>query len=292
MNEIRLSYLITTKNKLPYLKQSIQKLIEYKKNDEEILVADGASTDGTGEFLQSLKDKGFITYFISEQDYGEAHGLNKLFLQAKGTLITIVTDDDVFHYETISCIKDFMLAHLEIDMTGTEGGFKDQNSLKSVRAMCYEQNYKKWQINHTPFACCCLGIIFRRSSLPLLGLWNTSYKKLDAEFSLRNTAGKANIAWYTGHAYVNISNPQSTSIVYMKRIKSETDCLNKLYFGKNENSFLVEKFKIFKTKLRNMFFNYSDSDNSKMDWSELVKIAEDWLEKTNKEKRTEFLWNK
>lgn len=293
MNEIRLSYLITTKNKLPYLKQAIRKLIEQKKDGEEIIVADGGSTDGTKEFLKSLKESGEIDNYISEQDYSEAHGLNKLFLMAKGTLMTIITDDDVFHYKTILFIKDFMLSHPEIDMTGANGGFKGQDTTKGVRPFYYDQNYREWQKNRTPFSSCGLGIVFRRSSLPLLGLWNPAFKRSDAEFMLRNTSGKANIAWYTGHAYVNVSNSQSTSLVYMKKIKDETDRLNKFYLNKNPDSFIVEKIKILRNKIRSGSFGKKPSEDAfQAQWPKLSNDALKWLEEMNATGNPEFLWNK
>ncbi|MDP2705019.1 MAG: glycosyltransferase [Patescibacteria group bacterium] len=293
MKEISLSYLMVTKNKLPYFKESIQKLIKEKKEDEEILVADGGSSDGTGKFLFDLKERGMIDYCVSEPDFGEAHALNKLSFAAKGKLITIVTDDDVFHYPTIRAMKEFMRKHPEIDMVGPNGGFKNSDTTKSVRPFYYEDNYREWQKNHTPFAFCCLALVYRRSSLSLLGLWNPAFKKLDAEFSLRNTSGKANVAWYTGHAYVNISTPQSTSLVYMKRIKDETDFLDKFYLGKNPDPFVIEKFKVLRNKLRSgSFFKQKQSPIAMEEKRpKLVTIAEEWLEKINKEKKLEFIQN-
>lgn len=293
MKEISLSYLIVTKNKLPYLRESIQKLIHEKKDDEEILVADGASSDGTKEFLFSLKEQGKIDYCVSEPDFGEAHALNKLSFAAKGEFITIVTDDDVFHYPTLHAMKKFMREHPEIDMLGADGGFKDGDLEKSVRPFYYEHNYREWQKSHTPFAFCCLALMYRRSSLPLLGLWNPAFKKLDAEFSLRNTSGKANVAWYTGHAYVNISTPQSTSLVHMKRIKNETDFLDRFYLGKNPDLFVIEKFKVLRNKLRSgsLFKKKTPSLPIEEKRPILVKIAEEWLQKINKEKKLEFIRN-
>ena len=42
MSEIKLSYVITTRNKLPYLKELMKWLLENVQADEEIVVADGA----------------------------------------------------------------------------------------------------------------------------------------------------------------------------------------------------------------------------------------------------------
>ena len=109
-----LSYIIATKNKLPYLKVGLEKLIANKKQDEEILVADGASTDGTKEYLAELKNLGKIDFFISEPDYGLAHALNKLVLQSRGELVKYVSDDDTFNYKVMQECKKFMIEHPEM----------------------------------------------------------------------------------------------------------------------------------------------------------------------------------
>jgi hypothetical protein len=219
--------------------------------------------------------------------------MNKLFLIAKGTLLTVITDDDIFHFKTLTVIKNFMLQHPEIDLTGSEGGFKDQNLAKEVRPLHYEQNYRKWQNKHTPFSSCGLGLVYRRSSLPLLGLWNPSFKQLDAEFTLRNTAGKANIAWCTGHTYVNVSGPQSTSILHMKKIKKEGEILKKLYLGKNPDNFIIQKLKIILNKIKNgnLLINKQLYKKEPIKWEDLAGIAGVWLEQINHEKKLKFLWN-
>ncbi|MBU4223854.1 hypothetical protein KJ934_01345, partial [Patescibacteria group bacterium] len=176
-----------------------------------------------------------------------------------------------------------------------EGGFKNQNPATGVRPLVYERGYHQWQKNHTPFSFCGLGAMIRKSSLPIIGLWNPSFRRADAEFSLRVTAGKANIAWYTGYSFVNISNPQSTSLVYMKKIKDETDRLNKFYLNKNPDLFIVEKIKVLRNKLRNWFLfgnkNKLPPAEFQAQWPDLAAVAEKWLEIKNKERKPEFLWN-
>src|ERR1035437_2908501 len=108
MDKITLSYVLTTFNKITYIKVVLPELIRDKKNDEEIIVIDGGSTDGTSEFLRELKGTNKIDYFTSEKDNGEAHGFNKGLLLAKGDLIKIFTDDDALYYPVIQECKDFM----------------------------------------------------------------------------------------------------------------------------------------------------------------------------------------
>ncbi len=297
---ITLSYIIATKNKLPYLKAGLEKLIAQKKPDEEILVADGASTDGTAEYLAELKAAGKIEYFVSEKDFGLAHALNKLVLASNATLLKYLTDDDAFDYATIRKCREFMLAHLEIDLVNTEGGSLNDPSrtiaqddpLQIVRALTYKQPYRKWQEDHTPFYFCDLGIMFRRSSLPVIGFWNVLFPGPDIEFSLRTSKGRVNIAWYTGYSYVNISNPQSVSMVFMRKTKKLRERLTKFYFDRNPDSFMIERLKALRNKLRRGLKRADAAMPFQEQWPQLVRIAEQWLELKNKQGRPEFLWKR
>ena len=54
--EYTLTYIVATKNKYKYLIITLPKLINTRMENEEILVIDGGSTDGTIEYLKKLKE--------------------------------------------------------------------------------------------------------------------------------------------------------------------------------------------------------------------------------------------
>lgn len=302
MPDVKLSYITSTKNKLPYLKAGLEKLIAHKKSDEEILIADGGSTDGTKDYLAELKKEGKIDYFVSEPDFGESHALNKLFLKARGELVSIITDDDVYYYPTVEENRKFMLSNPEIDVLGTEGGSfnktfspsKEADPYQLIRALNYENDYRKWLVDKTPYSFCGLGLMIRRSSLPIVGLWNLSFLSADAEFSFRMTASKANIAWNTGYSFVNIKNLQSTTWLKMEDIKRETERLNKFYLDKNPESFIVQKIKVFGVRIKNSSSSPTkeSAQNFRERWPDMVAMAETWLSAKNKGRKSEFIRNK
>lgn len=230
-----LSYILTSFNKMSYLKVTLPFLLEACQQDEEIVVVDGGSTDGSAEYLRDLFDKGKIHQFVSEKDFGEAHGTNKAVLMAKGSLIKIITDDDAYSYPDIRRCRNFMENHPEIDVLGTNGSSidfiaTDENHFHFKNATSY---FQQWQKDHTPFIITGLGMMLRKSSLPLIGLFDTNFMIIDFEYSLRVTSGKGRLAWYSGCCFVNIVNQNSNSGRYWKRLNAEKARLDTFY-GRGE----------------------------------------------------------
>jgi glycosyltransferase involved in cell wall biosynthesis len=229
----KLTYVLTTFNKLSYLEITIPALINACREDEEIVVFDGGSTDGTKEFLSGLFEQGKIHQFVSERDYGEANGYNKAMLKARGEIIKIISDDDAYDFEAIRFCRDFMIAHKDVHLVAADG-FGVNNLLQKnefTRRYAIE-SFKIWQKEKVPFIFCGLSILLRKDALPLLGLWNTNYLIIDFEYSLRATFGKAKIGWFTGVNYVNIVNQRSNSGTQWRRMEIEKEQLEMQYFNK------------------------------------------------------------
>ena len=230
MSYISLSYVLTTYNKIDYLKVVLPGLISNRKSDEEIIIVDGASTDGTAEYLKDLFAKGDIDYFVSEKDYGEAHGFNKGMTAARGELIKIVTDDDAYWFPAIDECKKYMLLHPEIDVMGGNTGnlrMDDKNTL--FLSEYFEEDFLKWkegELRSFFFNGTCLMI--RKSSLPVTGLFNTGGLLTDMEYSLRIST-IAKLAWCRSVISVRMLNAHSNNVLFSKRAEEESNRLCNYY---------------------------------------------------------------
>jgi glycosyltransferase involved in cell wall biosynthesis len=229
-NTVELSYILSTRNKLPYLRKVMSELILNVKEDEELVVIDGASTDGTNAFLKELYDKGKIHQLVSEPDKGESHGFNKGLLLAKGKLIKVITDDDAFNHPLIQKCKTYMLNNPLIDIVAGNTGSVEMSNINSLYwASTFQDDFEKWKdgkLKNFFFNGTCLMI--RKSSLNLTGLFNTQTLLADMEFTLRVTS-IANIAWCTGIISTRILNPESNNVKFADKARAEDDKLCVFY---------------------------------------------------------------
>ncbi len=256
---IRISYLLTIFNKKKYLQITLPYLISQIEKDEEVIIYDAGSTDGTVEFLQSYirNIPQHNIYFQSEKDFGEAHGLNKCLLKASGKYLKIISDDDAYYLPTIRRACNWLDKHEEYDWMGSNGlsiSFNRQNEewlLKDEKK--YYDRYKKKDL---PFFLTGLSYLIRKKSLPKLGLFNLSYKIIDFEYSMRNISNQyAKLAISEVPFYVNIINPDSNSFKYYKSLLNEYFELK--YQHKTENQIIL-----FMEYIKKSFFYYASQYHS------------------------------
>jgi glycosyltransferase involved in cell wall biosynthesis len=284
---------LVTRNKLPYLRTVCEDLLRHKNPDEEIVVIDGASTDGSVEYLSELHKQGKIDQYISEADYGEAHADNKAIMLARGTLVKIITDDDAIYYPSMVACKNFMLTHPDIDALGTDGVKRRNDPRYPFTSMLMRSKFEARQKKNVPFASCGLGIMFRKSSLPILGLLNPNYVRVDAEYTMRITASKAKMAWYTIESYSHIRNITSNSVLQERRLKEEMEQLEIQYLGKKN---LLTLKRLLRDLIQDKLDTFkkpspvNPSASTYEEWLKLYTTSCEWLERNAKENRGEFLY--
>lgn len=285
---INLSYVIATKNKLKYLREVLSQLIKARLPDEEIIVVDGQSIDGTLTYLKKLFKKGKIQQFISEKDLGESHATNKGFLMAHGQLIKLITDDDVFYYPNIKKMKEYMLKYPEIDIIGSDGTATYMDG-RLGEVSSYWKDFNIWKRKQIAFSFCGLGMMVRKQSIALIGLFNTKNVRTDMEFTLRATSKTINIAWYTGPTFIRLMNPNSNSYkkyldVNLEGIELERKYLHQVNFYKIPMVYLKSfALKLFGPNITNKF---------NLNIEKSFRLAEQKLELLNQKSKSTFVYNK
>ena len=231
MPVISLSYIVATYNRLLFLRVTLEKLINALQQDEEIVVVDGGSTDGSKEYLQQLFADGKIQQFISEPDRNQAHAWNKAMMMARGTIIKKIIDDDVFCYEAIRECKNYMLQKPEVDIVISNCLESSLTNYKSIQNSGRLRQFEKWKNGQQPsFTFTDVHMLVRKDSLSYIGLYNTGMAMMDWEYSLRASYLKANIVYYTGYNALSVAHHQTvTSFRNDKLIKLQGERIRGLY---------------------------------------------------------------
>ena len=109
---------------MPTLKLAWESLISQSFMDWEWVVVDGASTDGTKEWLSTIEDKRI--QWKSEKDQGIYDALNKGLARANGTYLGFLHADDYFaSKEILAQIHDALVS------TNSDGIYGDLNYVSS-----------------------------------------------------------------------------------------------------------------------------------------------------------------
>lgn len=161
------SVLMPCRNALPFLQAAVQSVIE-QPECLELLVADGGSTDGSLELLESLASGDPRVRIVSRADRGPAAALNQAFNQARGTLIGWLNADDLYPSGSLARAVAALRSHKDWLMVYGEGQEFDERTgetrpyptlpatagLDGFRSHCF---------------ICQPSVLFRRSMAVMLG---------------------------------------------------------------------------------------------------------------------------
>ena len=94
------SIVVIVRNGMPYIREAMESLTRQDCMDFEVIVQDAASTDGTTEYLNSIR--GLDIQIDSRPDRGQAHGYNRGFAKARGRILGTVDADNWLEPTAIS----------------------------------------------------------------------------------------------------------------------------------------------------------------------------------------------
>jgi glycosyltransferase involved in cell wall biosynthesis len=107
------SVIIPTRNRAPWLKRTLDSLLQDDYPNKEIIVCDGASTDGTVDLLQSYHK---AVRWTSAKDGGEYQARNNGLRMSTGDLFRYISDDVLAVPGAFSFAVQYLEAHPEIDV--------------------------------------------------------------------------------------------------------------------------------------------------------------------------------
>jgi glycosyltransferase involved in cell wall biosynthesis len=108
------SIIIPTFNAAATLARTLESLRRQSYRSTEVILVDGLSSDSTVTIARNYRD--VVTTIISEQDRGQAHALNKGFLNARGDILCWLCADDEFLPDTLQHVVNHFSASPEVDI--------------------------------------------------------------------------------------------------------------------------------------------------------------------------------
>ncbi len=109
----RITIATVTRNRARHLQRTLDGVLADDYPNREVIVVDGASTDGTVELLRSYGDR---IRWISEPDRGEYDAWNKAARMATGEIFKWLPDDDRLRPGAPRLAAAYLAEHPEVDI--------------------------------------------------------------------------------------------------------------------------------------------------------------------------------
>lgn len=96
-------------NQAQFLEETILSVVNQDYPNLEYIVIDGGSTDGSVDIIRKYADQ--LAYWVSEDDRGQAHAINKGFARARGEILGWLNSDDFYLPRAISRVARMRHEH-------------------------------------------------------------------------------------------------------------------------------------------------------------------------------------
>lgn len=133
-----LTIVTVCRNVLPQLKRTTASVLGqkavYPNVSIEHVIVDGASTDGTPEWLAEMKEQGKIESYVSEPDRGIYDAMNKGINLAKGAVTLFINADDTLELVDLApCITPILRGETALAAATTRNSDDAGGSIKLYR---------------------------------------------------------------------------------------------------------------------------------------------------------------
>jgi glycosyltransferase involved in cell wall biosynthesis len=221
MNTQRVTVLMPAYNAMPYLPAALDSVLWQKCKDFRLIIVDDGSTDGSVEFLRSVRDPR-ISVLRNERKLGLANSLNRGLALVESEYLARMDADDIILPDRLERQMSYLDRHPDIGACGTDIiPFSGTDLLKPY---IYPRRHEQIAplllfFNSMPHASSMLRVSVLRGSG--LGYRNTFHHAEDYDLWWRFTE-VAKVATIAAPVYLYRQHPRRVSVRYrLQQIESE-----------------------------------------------------------------------
>lgn len=124
------SLILVVKNGMPYLRDAIASVAAQTYERLEVIVQDGASTDGTVDYLRSVGD--LPLDIVSQPDGGVGDAYNRAVTRCRGEIVGSIDADNLLEPAAVTEAVDFLSLH-----PGTAAAYGGSNMVAADGTLLY-----------------------------------------------------------------------------------------------------------------------------------------------------------
>lgn len=242
--DYKVSIITVVYNGVKTIEQTIKSVLQQSYKNIEYIIIDGASTDGTQKVIEKYAQH--ISYYVSEEDEGLYHAMNKGINMATGDIIGIINSDDWYAENIIGHVaelfkkKDLGLVYGKTVIVSEDGTERERKQIP------LENIWYEIPMLHT-------SVFVKRDVYDRLGVFNVDYK-LAADCDLLRRFYSSNVKFGYLDEIVAYFRLGGLSSLQAKKAYEEEYKIAMLYADKSPcRQFVIQKIKemLFWAKLSN-----------------------------------------
>jgi glycosyltransferase involved in cell wall biosynthesis len=114
----KVTILMTVYNGLPYVRQAVRSVLNQTLGDWRCVVVNDGSTDGTGDFLESIRDERFLV--LHQENAGISVAMNNGLQHCTTQYVARLDADDIAVQTRLAEQMAYLDSHPEVGLVGTQ----------------------------------------------------------------------------------------------------------------------------------------------------------------------------
>ena len=237
----RISIVTPSFNQVEFIEETIRSVICQGYPNLEYIIIDGGSTDGSVEIIKKYED--YLTYWVSEPDFGVYDALNKGIARSSGEIIGFINSDDVYCGKFFIEIAKFLNKNSQLDAIIGNSFIKLNEKITPIIQKNYESNPLRIILFGTPSI---NAWFFKKKVINKLDFFDTKFFiASDRDFLLRFYKNKHSFKYWNSDVYIYRSHSKSKTMNFTDENK---ETILKEHIQISRKHFKDEKFLTFKQK--------------------------------------------